>query len=293
VHTLVDILTKSEGYFRKRGIPSPRLEAELILAHVLEVERLQIYLDHARPLSDSELDRIRELVRRRGKREPLAWIIGKRDFHAITLHTRPNVLDPRPDTETLVEAALEKIPTDNEPCYVADIGCGTGAVGLAIAAARPNVRVYAVDLSDDAVAATRENVRSLQLEERVAVLKGDLLAPIPADRRIDWVVSNPPYIKSHVIDTLEPEIAQWEPRLALDGGPDGLSVYRRLIPLAAQRARYGLLLEVGHDQAARVTDLLRRSRCLNIQSWKDLAGLHRVIGGHTPVDTGEQATLKL
>jgi len=293
VHKLVDILTKSEGYFRKRGIPSPRLEAELILAHVLGIERLQIYLDHARPLSDDELSRIREMVARRGKREPLSWILGKRDFHAITLHTRPNVLDPRPDTETLVDAALEKIPDDDEPCFVADIGSGTGAIGLAIATARPNVRVYAVDLSDDAIAATRENVHALQLEERVAILKGDLLAPIPSNRPIDWVVSNPPYIRSKDIETLQPEVAHWEPRLALDGGPDGLRVYERLIPAAAQRARRGLLLEVGHDQAAKVTDLLRRSRFTNIQSWKDLSGLHRVIGGTNPGAASEQITLKL
>jgi release factor glutamine methyltransferase len=293
VHKLVDILTKSEGYFRKRGIPSPRLEAELILSHVLKVERLQIYLDHDRPMSEAELEQVRALVARRGQREPLSWILGTRDFHAITLHTRPNVLDPRPDTETLVEAALEQIPEDGIPCYIADIGCGTGAVGLAIAVARPQVRVYAVDLSDDAIAVTKENVRALDLGDRVAVLRGDLLEPIPDARPIDWVISNPPYIPSKVIDTLEPEVARWEPRLALDGGVDGLSIYNRLIPQAAKRIRRGLLLEVGHDQAARVMDLMRRTGLTNIQSWKDLAGLHRVIGGNSANVVHEQTSLKL
>ena len=283
MHKLVNILTKSEGYFRKRGIPSPRLEAE----------RLQIYLDHDRPMSEEELERVRALVARRGKREPLSWILGSRDFHAITLRTRPNVLDPRPDTETLVEAALEKIPEDHALCYVADIGCGTGAVGLAIAAARPQVRVYAVDISDDAIAATRENVHALKLSDRVAVLKGDLLEPIPKDRPIDWVVSNPPYIPSKVIDTLEPEVARWEPRLALDGGTDGMSVYARLIPMATQRIRRGMLLEVGHDQAARVADLLRRAGLTNIESWKDLAGLHRVMGGNSSMVVDEQTSMTL
>jgi release factor glutamine methyltransferase len=293
MNRLIDILTKSETYFRGRGIPSPRLEAELILSHVLSIPRIQLYLDHDRPLGTTEIDTIRALVSRRGKREPLSWILGSRGFHNITLQTAPNVLDPRPDTETLVEAALEQIPNDDALRFVADVGCGTGAVGLAIAMARPNVRLYCVDLSDEAIELTRQNVEALDLSKRVAVLKGNLLEPIPKERPIDWVVSNPPYIPTKDIDTLEPEVARWEPRLALDGGPDGLTTYRKLIPRAAERVRRGLLLEVGHDQAGRVTDLLRRSGFTNIDSWKDLAGRHRVIGGTVNVEIEDQTTLKL
>ena len=294
MHTLVDILTKTEGYFRNRGIDSPRLEAELILSHVLKLERLQLYLDHDRPMGAQELTEIRALVARRGQREPLSWILGERGFHDIVLATGPGVLDPRPDTETLVEAALEQIREDDDHLtYVADIGCGSGAIGLAIAKARPNVRLYAVDLSPEAIALTRENVRRLGLEKQVAVLQGDLLAPIPAERPIDLVVSNPPYIPSSEIDGLQPEVSVWEPRLALDGGPDGLAAYRRLVPQVAARARRALLLEVGHDQAAQVTDLLRRAKFSNLESWKDLAGLHRVVGGRTPLNVEEQTSLKL
>ena len=124
-------------------------------------------------------------------------------------------------------------------------------------------------------------------------MQGDLLAPIPAERPIDLVVSNPPYIPSSEIDGLQPEVSVWEPRLALDGGPDGLAAYRRLVPQVAARARRALLLEVGHDQAAQVTDLLRRAKFSNLESWKDLAGLHRVVGGRTPLNVEEQTSLKL
>lgn len=277
---LVDVLTRTEAWLRRRGIDTPRLDAELLLAHVLGMERLQLYLSHDRPLSPEELDALRPLVARRGQREPMAWILGRAGFHALELDVLPGVLCPRPDTETLVEAALAWIPEGEDPVYVADIGSGTGAVGLAIAHARPQVRLYAVDLDDQALENTRRNVRKLGLEQRVAVLRGDLLAAIPAHRPVDWVVSNPPYIPSREIGSLMPEVRH-EPRRALDGGPDGLDVYRRL-GVEAQRARCGVLLEVGHDQAGRVADLLRRAGFVAIETWRDLAGIARVVGGRRP-----------
>jgi release factor glutamine methyltransferase len=283
--TLVDVLRRTETFLRNKGVPSPRLEAELLLSKVLGLPRLQLYLAHDRPLTPGELDALRPLVARRGNREPMSWILGERGFHRIELAIEPGVLDPRPDTETLVEAALAEIPADSaDSVYVADVGCGSGAVGLAIAAARPSVRVYAVDLDDTALRVTKANVAKLGLGERVAVLKGDLLDPIPAKRPIDWVVSNPPYVPTREIAELEPEVRVHEPRLALDGGPDGLDVYRRLVPAAFQRARRGLLLEVGHDQAARVADLLRRAGFGDLRTARDLSGIERVVGGRRVAD---------
>ncbi|MEN0067561.1 MAG: peptide chain release factor N(5)-glutamine methyltransferase [Myxococcota bacterium] len=277
---LVDVLMRTETWFRRKGIASPRLEAELLLGHVLGVKRLQLYLMHDRPLGEGELEKLRPLVQRRGSREPLSWILGHREFHAIDLEIRPGVLDPRPDTETLVDAVLAKIPEQREePVYVADIGCGSGAIGLALAHARPCVRLYAVDVDETALALTKANIERLGLSQRAGVLRGDLLDAVPVKRPVDWVVSNPPYIPTGEIDGLMPEVAQHEPRRALDGGRDGLDVYRRLVPMAGARARVGLAVEVGHDQAARVMDLFRRSGLQELQTAADLGGIDRVVLG--------------
>lgn len=279
-YTLVEVLTRTEKFLRGKGVTSPRLEAELLLAHVLGLERLQLYLLHDRPMSDAELDQLRPLVARRATREPLSWILGRRGFHDIELLVEPGVLDPRPDTETLVEAMLERIPADEPgPVYVADVGCGTGAVGLAIAHARPSVRLYAVDLDPIAIRVTKRNVQALGLADRVGVLKGDLLGPIPSERPIDWVVSNPPYLPSREIPGLMPEVSRHEPRLALDGGEDGLDTIRRLLAAAARRAKVGVMLEIGQGQAARVADLVRRAGFAELTTRKDLAGIERVVGG--------------
>lgn len=276
---LIDVLTRTETFLRERGVDSPRLDAELLLAHVLKIKRLEVYLQHDRPMSADELEAIRPLVARRGRREPMGWILGAVGFHALDLEVRAGVLVPRPDTETLVEAALEWMSPTQDPLYVADIGCGSGAVGLAIAHALPGVRLYATDLADEAIATTRANIEACGLKERVAVLKGDLLSPIPPLRAIDWVVSNPPYIPSGDLDGLMPEVSRHEPRLALDGGVDGLDVYRRIVPLAGNRVQRGLLLEVGHLQAGRVAELLSRAGFIDIRTWDDLGGIKRVVGG--------------
>lgn len=283
---LVDVLTRSEAWLRRRGVESPRLDAELLLAHVLGMERLQLYLAHDRPMSTDELDALRPLLARRGAREPMAWILGHAGFHAIDLEVHPGVLCPRPDTETLVDAALEWIPEDEDPVYVADVGAGTGAVGLAVAVARPGVRLYSIDVDPKALANTRANVARLGLERRVAVLEGDLLDPIPRSRPVDWVLSNPPYIPTRDIDGLMPEVSRHEPRLALDGGEDGMVVYKRLVPAAADRARRGLLLEVGADQAGRVADLVRAHGFDEVETWRDLSGVRRVVGGRRCTHTG-------
>jgi release factor glutamine methyltransferase len=286
---LVEVLTRTERYLRERGVDSPRLEAELLLCHALHLSRIQLYLAHDRPLSEAEAETLRQLVARRGKREPLAYILGNKGFHAIELEVEPGVLVPRADTETLVEAALESIPSNDQPVFVADIGCGSGCIGLAIAHARPNARIYAVDRSETALRVTRANRDRMNLSQRVAVLAGDLLDAIPKERPIDWVVSNPPYIPSHEIPELMPEVSKFEPREALDGGADGLDIYRRLIPAAARRARRGVFVEIGEHQAPAVMDLFRSSGLQNIHAWKDLAGIYRVIGGTQPPGMAQDA----
>lgn len=275
----MDVLKRTETWFREKGIGSPRLEAELLLSHVTGLDRIKLYLNFDRPLSEDELHALRPLVARRGKREPLAWIIGEKGFHNIDLFVHPGVFCPRPDTETLVNAALEWMSADEECLYVADVCCGTGAIGLALAHERPNIRTWSLDRSPEALTNTRENRDRLGLKERVAVLSSDLLDRIPAERPVHWVVSNPPYIPSGDIPSLMPEVSIHEPKLALDGGVDGLNVYRKLIPLAAKRASRGVLVEIGVHQGPAVIDLFRQAGLIDITTWKDLGNIVRVVGG--------------
>ena len=277
MRTLKELLERTTVYFRERGIPSPRLETELLLAHVLGLDRVGVYLAFDRPMSEAEVEKVRGLVRRRGQREPLAWVLGKKEFYGRDFVVGPEVLVPRPDTETLITAALAVIGAE-DPTYVADVGAGSGCIGLTLCLERPGLRLYAIDRSPAALECLRQNVAALNLSGRVAVLGGDLLAPIPAGRPVDWVVSNPPYIPSGEIAGLEPEVSQHEPRLALDGGPDGLEVYRRLVPAAARLARRGVLFEVGLGQADAVAELMAGAG-LNTERFKDLGGVERVVSG--------------
>ena len=275
---LVDVLKKTTDFFKKKGIASPRLDAELIIGHVLGLERVQLYLEFDRPLSPRELSDIRDLVVRRGKREPVAWLLEKKGFWTLDLVVRPGVLVPRPDTETLIEVALTLLPEDEE-LFLVDVGCGSGAIGLSLALDRPQLKVFATDLSTEALTCTKDNAAALGLSERVAVLRGSLLEPVPAERPIDVIVSNPPYIPSADIDTLAPEVRDHEPRLALDGGVDGLDAYRQLIPAAATRARLAVVVEVGAGQAEAVAGLFTAAGLTEVSRHKDLAGIERVVSG--------------
>lgn len=276
--TVKDILLRTAGFLGERGVDQPRLEAELLLAHALEKGRMDLYLSFDQPLTDDELAALRPLVRRRANREPLYWILGTKGFHDIDLLCHTDVLVPRADTETLVEAVLARLPRDFAG-FVADVGAGTGAVGLALATARPGLKVYEIDVSEAALENTRANVAALDLGKRVAVLEGPLLQPVPPHRPIDIVVSNPPYIPARDIDALDAEVGQHEPRLALDGGADGLDVYRALLPQAVQRCRIGVAVEIGHDQGPAVADLFRRAGLVDVQVLPDLGSRDRVVLG--------------
>ena len=249
---------------------------------MLECTRVQVYLAHDRPLDGGELSQLRALVQRRGAREPLAWIVGNKEFYGRSFIVTPGVLVPRPDTETLIETMLALLPKQDEPVFVADVGCGTGCIGLTLAAERENVRLFATDLADASLMCTKANATALNLAERVAVLKGDLLSPIPDDRPIDWVVSNPPYIASEVLAQLAPEVSRHEPKLALDGGGDGLATYRRLIDIAAGRTRSGLVVEIGFDQGPPVAQLFDAAGFGDVTVHTDLAERPRVVSGRAP-----------
>jgi release factor glutamine methyltransferase len=278
MESLGRVLAMSAAFLAERGVASPKLDASLLAGHALGLSRMQVYLQTDRPLTPAELEAIRALLRRRAQREPLAHITGQREFMSLDFAVAPRLLVPRPDSELVVETMLARVPTEREePLFVADIGCGTGCLGLSLAHARPCVRVYAVDASREAIACTRQNRDSLGLDERVALLLGDLLGPIPATRPIDWVISNPPYIPSAELEALEPEVARYEDRGALDGGPDGLDVIRRLLPQAAARARVGLVMEHAWHQGPQTVALALEAGFAVAETLRDLAGKDRCL----------------
>lgn len=251
--TIARVLEWTTTFFRDKGLDSPRLDAELLIADALGIDRMRIYLDHHKPLLADELVAVRERVKRRGKHEPVAYITGQKGFWSLDLAVDRRVLVPRPDTERLVERALDRLKGRVAP-RVVDVGCGSGAIALALAHERPDAEVIGVDRSPAALAVSRANALTLGLD-RVEWREGDLLAGV--DGPFDLVASNPPYIPSGDIAGLMPDIVLFEPHSALDGGPDGLDLVRRLIPEAADRLRPGgvLLVEIGHDQGSAVAAL--------------------------------------
>lgn len=273
--TLLDVLNKTTAFFKQRGLDKAQLEAQLVLAHVLQTDRLQLFMRFDQPMTETELAALREPVARRGRGEPLAYITGVKEFWSLEFHVGPGVLIPRPDTETLVEQVLAEL---GDAEFLADIGAGTGCIGIALASESPALRVFSVERSRDALPLLKQNVARHALQDRVAVLGGDLLAPIPAGRPIDWIVSNPPYIPTGDLPDLE--VSAWEPAGALDGGADGLDVYRRLIPEAARRARQGVAVEIGWDQGPAVCALFEAAG-LTPRIAKDLAGHDRVVIART------------
>ena len=251
VWKLLDILEETSRFFAARGLENARLQAELLLAAVLDIKRLDLYLQFERPLHTEEVDVYRDYVRQRVQRVPVQYILGATAFRELELTVTPAVLIPRPETEVLVDVALELLPTGGRAL---DLCCGSGAIALSLKRELAEVAVVATDISQAALAVARANGASCELE--IEWLSGDLFAAVEGD--FDLVVSNPPYVKSGDIDRLEPEVRDHEPRLALDGGADGLDCYRRIAHQASDHIRPGgyLLLEVGDGQSAEVEKLL-------------------------------------
>jgi release factor glutamine methyltransferase len=283
-----EALRSATGWLRASGSRSPRLDAELLLATALGVDRAELFRTPERVLTRSEERRFDGYLVRRQAREPVAYIRGVRAFRAIELEVTPAVLIPRPETETLVEVALEALtavpggaaaPGPYEPLAL-DIGTGSGCIALALAAEDPFVHVVAVDVDEGAVEVARRNAVRLGLDGRVDILRSDLFAGLPPEQRFDVIVSNPPYISAAEYEVLEANVRDYEPRLALHGGEDGLDVYRRLVSAAASHLRPGgtLAVEVGAGQAAVVRALFAAAGAFApAQERSDLGGTPRVV----------------
>jgi release factor glutamine methyltransferase len=276
--TILELIQKTTAFFEKAGVPAPRLDVELLLAHVLGLRRMDLYVQFERNLAEAELDRLRPLVKRRAAREPLQHIVGEVEFCGLPLGCDRRALVPRPETEILVERALALLPAQGAAAAALDLGTGTGAIALALLAARPSWRAVATDLSPDALALARENAARARLAERVEFREGDLFAPLAEGERFDLVASNPPYVPSAALAGLQAEVRDHDPKLALDGGADGLEVVRRLAAGAAGALKPGgwLLLELGHDQADAATALLREHGWTGVAFTPDLQGHRRV-----------------
>ncbi len=274
--TVREVLDWTTRDFAERGIDSPRLDAELLVAHALEVGRINLYLDFDRPLTEEERTKIRELVGRRREREPIAYILEHRDFYGRRFRVGPGVLIPRPDTETLVERALGCIP-EEATVRVLDVGTGSGAIALTLAAERPLTQITATDVSEDALRLAAINAERLGLADRVDLLMADLIDP---PREFDLIVSNPPYIPSGDIPTLSADVRDHEPMLALDGGKEGLDVVRALILRAATvtKTDANLLFEIGIGQAEAVLALASQSSDWeHRETYADLNRVPRVV----------------
>jgi release factor glutamine methyltransferase len=284
VWTIRRVLAWATDDLKKRGSSSPRLDAELLLGKVLKLDRVGLLIDADRPLAKPELTQYRELYQRRRAGEPVAYLLGVREFYGRPFRVDRRVLIPRPDTEILVEVALERTKHISLSARVLDLCTGSGCVAVSLARERPTTHVLASDVSADALAVAAENALRLGAYN-VGFVRSDLFAAFdPRRHRFDLITANPPYIAEAEIPTLSVDIRGFEPHLALTGGADGLDFVRRIVSEApAFLDEAGVLaLEIGSDQGQAVRDLFAEAGYRDIALQKDYGGLDRVVSGRKP-----------
>lgn len=281
--TVRSLLQWARDWLGKKGVENPRLDAELLLARALRCDRLRLYVDHDKPPEAAELQLFKELILRRAAREPVAYILGVREFYGRPFAVDRRVFIPRPETELLVQAALEALGAPEQAQgRVLDLCAGSGAIGVTLAAERPSLRVDLVEVSEGAAEVARANAAA-HAPGRCEVRVGDLYAALPEPGRYRAIVSNPPYVPQGDAARLAPEIAQHEPQLALFGGLDGLDVIRPLVAGAPARLQPGgwLFLEIDPPQAAAVIALCGQAGLASARVQRDLAGLDRIVSARS------------
>lgn len=274
-HTIGELINLSAGYLEQKGCSSPRLDAELLLAYVLELDRLALYLNFDKPLNPREVDRYRGLIGQRGQRIPVPYLTGEREFYALPLKVSRSVLIPRPETEFVVEKVLELLEPDI-PSQILDLGTGSGAIAIALACQDPGFHITAVDLSSAALEVAKANAEDLEVEQQITFVKSDLFESVSG--KFSVICSNPPYIPSLELSQLEPELGV-EPAMALDGGADGLDFYRRILNQATSFLEQPgfVVLEIGWDQALAVRTLGEEAGFIWLETVIDYGGKDRVV----------------
>lgn len=281
--TVGRLLTWTTDYLKGHGSESPRLDAEVLLAHALGRQRIELYTTFDELPADEPRAAFRDLVRRRAEGTPVAYLVGRKEFYSLSFRVTPDVLIPRPETELLVVAAIDLVKTLS-PCppevRIADVGTGSGIIAVCLAKHLPACRVTAIDISPPALSIAQENAKQHGVAERVEFVESDLFAAVPAEQSFDFIVSNPPYVMAAEMDKLAVDVRKYEPRLALVAGPRGTEVIERLIAQAAERLRSGghLLIEIGPAIHEAVCALLAADARFELgPTIKDLARLPRVV----------------
>lgn len=270
-------------YFTDKAIDSPRLSAELLLSHVLAMKRIELYTQFDKLVAKPQLDQLHKLVKRAGQHEPIAYLTGKTEFYSLQFDISPASLIPRPETELLVERAVELLRTRSGDQLVCDLCTGCGCIAVAIAKNFPNARIIATDISDAALTVAAKNIEKHQLNDRIKLLCGDLFDPIIPQlnaEKFDLIICNPPYVSAAEFETLDKNVKDYEPKAALQAGPDGLDIYRRIVEKVDDflKPDGALMLEIGYTHGSAVRELLEQLACFaEIKIEKDFHNNDRII----------------
>jgi release factor glutamine methyltransferase len=281
--TVLEAIQKSTEFLTKKGVESPRLQTELLLAHLLKMPRMKLYLNFERALSAAETDGLREFIKRRGQREPLQHIVGSTSFCGYEMAVSRHALIPRPETEMLAELGWKFLATRHSPLVTAlDFGTGTGCIAIALAAKCPNAKITALDVSADALALAKQNALQNKVAEQIEFFQSDGFAALKSGIEFNLLVSNPPYIASAEIETLDPEVKDFDPRGALDGGADGLDFYRRLAAKAKSFLKPDgkIMLEFGDGQAGDLKKIFENEKWIVEAVLDDYSQRARILIAH-------------
>lgn len=278
--SVLRLLNWTTDYLKQHGAESPRLDAEVLLAHALGCKRIALYTRFEEVPAEAIRNAFKALVKKRAEGAPVAYLVGRKEFYSLDFHVEEGVLIPRPDTELLVVTVLDLIKArGGADVMIADIGTGTGAIAVAIAKHAPSAKVVAIDVNPQAVALAKKNAEKHGVAERVAPIEGDLFSKVKVSRRFDFIVSNPPYVTTNELMSLDPTVRDHEPHLALDGGPEGTNVIEQILAVAPERLADGgeLLIEISPMIAQRVEGLVNAAPGLEfVTTLKDLSQLARV-----------------